>query len=178
LITELRNALEQTEASTRRPGMRTAVWVEKMAAENAEVPEEAQSEEESPRPRMMMDIRMLMRYGLLPKGFKLVQDPNNPGGGMERIPLPGQGDEASKKSQASTNEVSVINLTCRAVSWNKLYATADTELCNAFLKQLLSSPMFMSGTNGTQLSGQYEQDEATGTFKFDVKLKLAKPIKL
>ncbi|NLH73477.1 MAG: type IV pilus assembly protein PilM [Verrucomicrobia bacterium] len=179
LISELRNALEQTEASTRRPGMRTAVWVEKMAAENAEVPEEAQSEEESPRPRMMMDIRMLMRYGLLPKGFKLVQDPNVPGGRMEQIPLmPGQGDDASKKSQASTNEVSVINLTCRAVSWNKLYATADTELCNAFLKQLLSSPMFMSGTNGTQLSGQYEQDEATGTFKFDVKLKLAKPIKL
>lgn len=179
LITELRNALEQTEASTRRPGMRTGVWIEKMAAENAEVPEEVTTEEDRPRP-LMMDIRMLMRYGLLPKGFRIVADPNAQGGRMEMIPFPGaqQQDDASKKSQASTNEVSVINLTCRAVSWNKLYATADTELCNAFLRHLLASPMFAGGTNGTQLSGQYEQDEATGTFKFDVRLKLAKPIKL
>ena len=35
----------------------------------------------------------------------------------------------------------------------------------------------MAGTNGTQLAGQMEQDETTSTFKFDVKLKLAKPIK-
>jgi len=181
LVGELRTAVEATEAGTRRPGMRTGVWIEKMAADNVELPEEQQTEEsEGPRRSMMMDVRMLMRYGLLPKGFKLVQDPNAaPGGpaGMMQMPMPGQ-DDASKKSQESTNEVSVVNLNCRGVSWNKLYATADTELINAFLRQLQASPMFMSGTNGTQLSGQYEHDEATGTFKFDVKLKLAKPIKL
>lgn len=181
IISELRNALEQTEINTRRPGMRTGVWIEKMAADNVEVPEEATTEDgETPRPRMM-DIRMLLRYGLLPKGFKLVQDANAQGGlggGMPMPATPGDTGETSRKTESSTNEVSVINLTCRAVSWNKLYATADTELHNALLKHLQSSPMFLSGTNGTQLSGQVEQDDATGTFKFDVKLKLAKPIKI
>jgi len=191
VISDLRRALDQTEASTRRPGMRTGVWIERMAAEGAEVPEEAQEgSEDSPRPRMM-DIRMLLRYGLLPKGFKLVQEPGAGGGGpapfpgggmMMPVPPMGSGDTAggasAAKPQASTNEVSVVNLTCRGVSWNKLYASADTELALALLRELQASSLFLSGTNGTQLAGSMEQDESTGTFKFDVKLKLAKPIKL
>jgi hypothetical protein len=36
----------------------------------------------------------------------------------------------------------------------------------------------VGGTNGTRLSGQMRPDEGTNTFRFDVKLVLAKPIKL
>jgi type IV pilus assembly protein PilM len=196
IVTDLRRALEQTEASTRRPGMRTSLWIEKMASEGTELPEDVQDGDgESPRPRMM-DIRMLIRYGLLPKGFKLVQDSSAGGGagapgpgGPVMLPVPtpdataGTGDAGSPgavtiKSAASTNEVAVVNLTCRGVSFSKLFASADTEMALALLKELQASPFFLGGTNGTQLFGQMEQDETTGTFKFDVKLKLAKPIKL
>ncbi|HNQ91028.1 MAG TPA: type IV pilus assembly protein PilM [Verrucomicrobiota bacterium] len=178
IIAELRKALESTEATTRRPGVRTAVWVEKMAAENAEVPEAAQEEEQQPR-RMMMDYRMLMRYGLLPKGMRIVQDPSQGGGGEPGagMVMPGAAAEPAKTESKSTNEISVINLTCRGVSWHKVFATADSELAIAFLRELQASPMFASGTNGTQFAGTMEQDETTGTFKFDVKLKLAQPIK-
>ena len=182
VLRELRRSLEATEASTRRPGIRTGVWVEKMAAENAEVPE-SQEDESAPRP-MMMDIRMMARYGLLPKGFKLVQDANSgdaSGGGdgsapsQMRLPM---GGPARSSTQANTNEISVVNLTCRGVSWNKVSPTADSELAYALLKELQTSPMFLSGTNGTQLSGSMQQDDSAGTFAFDVKLKLKKPIKL
>jgi len=176
LITELRNALEQTEASTRRPGMRTAVWVEKMAAENAEVPEETVAEE-TETPRRYMDPRILKRYF---PGLRLVPDSALIDGrtGMLRMPWEQTQSGPRQESQPSTNKISSITLTCRGVSWNRLYPTADAELCYALLGNLLSSPMFLSGTNGTQLLPQYDHDEATGTFQFSIKLKLARPITL
>jgi hypothetical protein len=149
-----------------------------MAAENAEVPEAAAEESEENRPRPMMDIRMLMRYGLLPKGLKISTEGGEGGTDIASVLAAAQrGSSETKTQQGTTNEILVINLTCRGVSWNKLFATADSELAFALLKELEASPYFASGTNGTQLAGQMEQDETTGTFKFDVKLKLAKPIR-
>jgi len=177
IMTALDQALRNTENRTRRPNMRTAVWIEKMAAENAEVPEAEAQEEEENRPRPMMDIRMLMRYGLLPRGLKLTTE------GGEKMDLASalasaqRGSSETQTKQATTNEISVINLTCRGLSWNKLFATADNELAYTLLRELEANSQFMAGTNGTQLAGQMEQDETTSTFKFDVKLKLAKPIK-
>jgi type IV pilus assembly protein PilM len=178
IITDLRRALQATEASTARPNVRTAVWIEKMAAENAEVPEAAAEQEEENRPRPMMDIRMLMRYGLLPKGLKISTEGGEGGTDIASVLAAAQrGSTETKTQQGTTNEILVINLTCRGVSWNKLFATADSELAFALLKELEASSHFATGTNGTQLAGQMEQDETTGTFKFDVKLKLAKPIR-
>jgi type IV pilus assembly protein PilM len=180
VLVELRRVLDVTEKSTSRPGMRTAVWIEKMAAENSEIPEAAEESSEETRRPMMMDPRMLMRYGLLPKGFKLVQE--GEGGGVANaaaaMAAALQNQSASKGPQASnTNEISVINLTCRGVSWAKLNARADTELTLALLEELKASPYFAAGTNGTQFSGTMEPDEANTTFKFDIKLKLAKSLK-
>ncbi len=179
LLADLRRALETTEAETRTPGVRTGVWIEKLAAENAEVPEAAEEEENHPRP-MMMDIRMMMRYGLLPKGIKIVQDTNVTGSaGSGSGPMGGMAmGGGSRPKPASTNEISVINLTCRAVSWNKVYADADSKLAYALLKEIQASRFSDGGTNGTTLTGSMQADETTGTFSFDVKLKLKEPIKL
>jgi hypothetical protein len=182
LVAELRRVLEQTEANTRQPGIRTGLWIERLAAENPDG-SEAAKEEETDKPRPMMDIRMMMRYGLVPKGFKITQET----GGGDATAAAGGGDAAAAggdaatkpvKSPVSTNTIQVINLTCRGVSWHKLEASADDKLAFELLNQLNASDYFAHGTNGTELAGQMEQDEATGTFKFDVKLKLAKPIKL
>ena len=182
VLVQLRKALEATEAAG-RPGARRGVWIEKMAAENADIPE-AQADEEENRPRPMMDIRMLMRYGLLPKGFKVTAEGGGGGGGGDvasavEAAMNKQKD-ASKTDSASTNEIAVINLTCRGVSWRKLYAGADSELASDFLKELQTSSYFAGGTNGTTLTGEMTYDDdgpMVGTFKFDVKLKLAKPVK-
>jgi hypothetical protein len=135
----------------------------------------------------MMDIRMMMRYGLLPKGMKIVQS--------EAEADPGAGDAAAADGSAeapadpyaissapsqtrNTNEVSSIKLTCRAISWARVRPAVDTQLQINLRDALLRSPLFLSGTNGTQLAGEVRTDESTNTFRFDVLLKLAKPIKL
>jgi hypothetical protein len=173
LLSEVRRSLVAAEKTTGQPGRRSGVWVEKMAADNAEIPESQQEEEEAPRP-MMMDIRMMIRYGLL-KGVKLAPDSGSESGAdttAATTPTP------AKTSPASTNEITVVNLTCRGVSWNQWNPTADSELAYALLKELQASSLFVTGTNGTQLSGSMQQNEENGTFSFDVKLKLKKPIKL
>ena len=187
VVGELRRVLERTEVNTRQPGIRTGLWIERLAAENPDGSEEAK-EEEGEKPRPMMDIRMALRYGLIKLQPGMVV--STPGAGGD--PAAGGGDPAAAggdpaaggasaktaKSPVSTNTIQVINLTCRGVSWRKLEASADDKLAFELLNQLNASDYFAHGTNGTQLAGQMEQDEVTGTFKFDVKLKLAKPIKL
>ena len=186
LLTALRDALVEAERNTSQPGMPTAVWIERMFADNLQaLPEEEQTQESSPRP--MMDIRMMMRYGLLPKGMKIVQS--------EAEADPGAGDAAAADGSAeapadpyaissapsqtrNTNEVSSIKVTCRAISWARVRPAVDTQLQINLRDALLRSPLFLSGTNGTQLSGEVRTDEGTNTFRFDVLLKLAKPIKL
>ncbi|MCD6340164.1 MAG: type IV pilus assembly protein PilM [Verrucomicrobia bacterium] len=189
LITELRNALTRTEAAVRRPGIRPGLWIEKMAwdkmqAEEAVIPGGPKGEEaHGPQ----MDIVMMRRYGLLP--------PAAEGGGAEGLEgidtstltpdeLQMLGLSPSQGKTEDTNTVSTINLTCRGVSWENVYATADSELAYTFLKELVKSPFFvgptngLSATNATHISGNMQKDENSGTFTFDVKLKLAQPIKL
>jgi len=187
LLTELRHALEVTEKATTQPGMQTAVWVERLSPENLQAPSEDQ-QEESAAPRMpMMDIRMMMRYGLVPKGMKISMDDSAGGGevaatGEEAPTEPSaEGDPNAAPAAAkpaNTNEISTVNLTCRAISWNRLRPTADLDLVNALKEALQASPHFLGGTNGTRLSGEMRPDEGTNSFRFEVKLKLAKPIKL
>ena len=88
------------------------------------------------------------------------------------------GGAPAAPSRPNTNEVSIINLTCRAISWSRADPRADRQLVDTLANVLLQSPLFVGGTNGTRLSGQMRPDEGTNTFRFDVKLVLAKPIKL
>ncbi len=177
LISELRRALETTESKARQPGVRPGLWIEKMAAENTELPEDTPSED-SPRP-MMMDLRMMMRYGLLPKGMKIVQDGAGgvTAGGDAAVGADGLAAKP-KAPPASTNEITVINLKCRGVSWKRVAPTADSSMAFSFLETLQACYLLQSGTNGCQMTGNEEVDETTGTFSFEVKLKLKKPIKI
>lgn len=179
LISELRKALETTENKARQPGIRPGLWIEKMAAENTELPEDAATEEGSPRP-MMMDLRMMMRYGLLPKGMKIIQDGSGAptlGGGDGAVGADGLAAKP-KAAPASTNEITVVNLKCRGMNWSQVVPTANTTLAFSFLEALNACPLLQSGTNGCQMTGNAEVDETTGTFSFEVKLKLKKPIKI
>ncbi len=189
VLTELRNALVNTERLTTQPGMQTAVWVERMSAENLQAPPEEQQEETTGRPQMM-DWRMMLRYGIgLPPAMlqKLREmqasgelDQTGQGGGAEAgaEAMDTTAGAAPAPSRPNTNEVSIINLTCRAISWSRADPRADRQLVDTLANVLLQSPLFVGGTNGTRLSGQMRPDEGTNTFRFDVKLVLAKPIKL
>ncbi len=170
LLTDLRRALETTESVTARGGIRTGIWIEAM---RPDLPEEPALEEAAPRPSF--DPRLWKRYfGKLP-GLPPNWESVAGQGAPDRI---GPARSATGPDARATDKVSTVQLTCRAVSWNRVSPTADTELAYAFLKQLEASPFLTAGTNGTRLTGRMQRDDATGTFSFDAMLVLKSPIDL
>ncbi|MBK9138816.1 MAG: type IV pilus assembly protein PilM [Verrucomicrobia bacterium] len=180
MLAELRAALTTAEQTIREGlNIRASVWVEKMAPEGQQTAEEATEEEAAPRPRM--DLAMMMRYGLLnPEQMKALQNVGSGGGGADASADAGtDGEPAPRpKTPANTNTIHTLNLTCRAISLKNFSPAAESLLMDTLEKELKNSPHFLGGTNGTRLSGQREYDENTGTFRFEVKLKLAQPIPL
>jgi len=157
VLREFRGALERAEAAAHRSGFRAGVWIEAMQAEGIET-EESQASDEEVRPFFNIPAEMARRYGI-----------TNWVSTVRAQPPP---------AITATNEISVIHLTCRAVSREKLSPTADAELAYALEQALQLSPLAAVGTNGTRLSGMMEADAKTGTFKFDVRFKLKRPVRL
>lgn len=178
ILAGIRSALTTTEQAIRDSlNVRASVWVEKLAPEGQETQDPAAEEESTPKPRM--DLAMMIRYGMI-KGvdaetLKKMQEGSS-AGSEEGATDDGSGT-ATPKPAANTNTIHTLTLTCRAVSWKQV-PTADSSLLIALEKELQNNPLFVGGTNGTKATGQKEEDEATGTFRFDVKLKLATPVKL
>lgn len=170
LLTDLRRALETTESVTSKGGIRTGIWIEAM---RPDLPEEPALEEEPPRPSF--DPRLWKRYfgklsGLSPDWESVA--------GQEAPARIGPARSATGPDARATNKVTTVQLTCRAVSWNRVSPTADTELAYAFLKELQASPFSADGADGTCLTGTMRRDDKTGTFSFDAKLVLNDPIEL
>ena len=179
LVNELRGAFERTEkAVTSARGFRAGAWIERMSPDLPQDAESATGEGDGDAPRPMMDIRMLMRYGMLPKGFQITQASGEEGSSESTPSADGTEESPQPKKDSSTNTISTISLTCRGVSWNKVLPTADAELAQALLNELTASALFVGGTNGTRFEGSMMPDDSNETFQFEVKLKLAKPIDL
>lgn len=179
LVGELRGALERTEkAVTAARGFRAGAWIERMSPDLPQDAESGAGEGEGDAPRPMMDIRMLMRYGMLPKGFQITQAGGEDTPSEETLSADGTEEPTQPKKESSTNTISTISLTCRGVSWNRVMPTADAELAQALLNELTASAFFVGGTNGTRFEGSMMPDDSNETFQFEVKLKLAKPIEL
>lgn len=159
ILGEMRRVLVETERASRvKLGADVGVWIDKLYSTEP-APELAMAaEEESPRPRMIMDPVLAKRYGLKVTGGE------------------GEGDSAdgAKKSANSTNEVAVLNLTIRAVN---LRAKANGELAYEVERNMKSSPLF--DEKETQLSGTLDQvEDSAVSFTFPLKVKLKRPIKL
>lgn len=160
ILGEMRRVLVETErASKVKLGADVGVWIDKLYSTEPAPEFAAAAEEDSPRPRFMMDPILAKRYGLKVTG----------GDGAE-----GESAEGAKKTAASTNEVAVLNLTIRAVN---LRAKANGELAYEVERNMKSSPLF--DEKETQLSGTLDQvEDSAVSFTFPLKVKLKRPIKL
>ena len=69
----------------------------------------------------------------------------------------------------------VVSLLCRGVNLTASEPSANTRVAFALQEALQASPLF--DKEETQLSGEINQDEATGTFTFGMNLKLKRPLK-
>lgn len=171
LLTDLRRALVAAEAETRRPESGSGLWIERLIPELPPEPEAATEKVVTPR---WIDPRILKRYypHLFPGGAS-----DEPAAtGTDAATLAGLG--VGSATPPATSRIDAIRLVCRAVSWSRVRPGADHELAYAFLKQLQASPHAKAGPEGARLEGSLSRDERTGTFSFEARLLLDRPIEM
>ena len=174
ILSEFRRILLSSEEAQRQklnaaPGT-VGVWIDTLITTEPTQPAAQQAaQEESSTPSLYkMDPALLKRYGLLPRT----------GGGAEGG-AEGGGDSAEggakkPKSSNSTNEISTVSMTFRAVNLSKVKTGANNELVFEVQNQLKASPLF--DANETRFDGNLNEEEST--FSFPIKVKLKRPIKL
>jgi len=93
--------------------------------------------------------------------------------------MPGPGMPANavnNPNQVQTNQVGAIALVCRAVSLSKVDPAANADIAYTMENELKSSPYF--DPNATQLTGQINAEDTSGTFTFGVTAVLKNPLNL
>ncbi|HLZ53745.1 MAG TPA: hypothetical protein VKS19_04625, partial [Verrucomicrobiae bacterium] len=112
-----------------------------------------------------------------------LESANTPGrlpsaGGLPGIynigPAPGPG--AANTGPAQTNQAGAITLVCRAVSLSSVDPAANSDIAYTLENELQASPYF--DPKATQLVGQINAEDVSGTFTFGITAVLKKPLNL
>ena len=108
--------------------------------------------------------------------------PTGPGG-PPREPQPWTGGPNSElpgpamnPGQTTTNKLGTITLICRAVSLSKIDPAANSDIAYTLENELQASPFF--DPKATQLTGQINPEDVSGTFTFGVTAVLSNPLNL
>ena len=96
-----------------------------------------------------------------------------PGGVPPNSELAGM---AMNPTQTTTNKPGTISLLCRAVSLSKVDPAANSDIAYTLENELQGSPGF--DPKATQLTGQINPEDASGTFTFGVSAVLSNPLNL
>jgi type IV pilus assembly protein PilM len=171
IFSEFRQVLIAAEETQRQkmgvPAGTVGVWVETfLSTEPTQPVAQAAAEEAPTQPSYMMDPVLMKRYGLVPRGGAAGE-----GSGE------GAGEGVAPKKSApsnSTNEISSISLTLRAVNLSRVRTGANNDLVFEVQNQLKGSPLF--DPNETRFDGTLSEEE--NTFSFPMKVKLKRPMKL
>ncbi|MCC6234405.1 MAG: pilus assembly protein PilM [Verrucomicrobiales bacterium] len=175
---ELRKSLLAAEDKAKTADVDIGIWIESLhmgdvVKEMGET-EEAPAAEEKPT-TYQMSPELMRRYGLLPAATATTEGDGGDasGGGGESS---ASSSAATKKKKGSTNEVSEISLTLRAVNLYSLDVTKNLHIAAAVEQELKANPMFDPAS--TRLGKQSTPDENAPTFTFELTLGLKDPIKL
>jgi len=80
------------------------------------------------------------------------------------------------QAETTTNKLGTINLLCRAVSLSKIDPAANSDIAYTLENELQASPHF--DPKATQLTGQINPEDVSGTFTFGVTAVLSTPLNL
>lgn len=172
VFVEFRRVLIAAEEAQRQklnsgPGT-VGVWIDTLITTEPSQPAAQTSPEEgstSSSNPYGMDPILMKRYGLVPR--------TAPAEGGEAA-VADAGAPKKPKSSNSTNEISSISLTLRAVDLSRIKTGANNELVFEVQNQLKASPFF--DANETRFDGTMSESE--NTFSFPMKVKLKRPMKL
>ena len=148
------------------------VWIDVLLSTEPTVAAPSTADDDSAPKSYFMSPEMMKRYRIGPYAMG--------GAGASpdaaATPTPDAAPAPEKpKSTGSTNELSTLRLTIRAV--NLKIKERNAQIPYELVKELKSNPLF--DANETQLNGNLESvDDNTPTFTFPISLKLKRPIKL
>ncbi len=204
VLGELRQALIRSESATRAKVRRdTGIWIEQFITtagrtdtdlNNGFAPGASASPSATPTVGVgsgMSAAEQEMfrrRYGLAPRGQAPAEPPP-----AAAAPPPAEAQPATPAADGTTpadpNAVAgaaapagtvgtngVISITFRAISLTSASADANFQLAFTVLNELKNSPLF--DPKDTEFSGNIGADEPPGTFTFQVKAKLKRPLNL
>jgi hypothetical protein len=80
------------------------------------------------------------------------------------------------QNQSSSTKPGAISVVCRAVSLSKVDPAANSDIAYTLENELQASSLFDPKT--TQLTGQINPEDASGTFTFGVSAVLSNPLNL
>ncbi len=173
ILTSLRQSMLAVEENMQQKhGVPVGVWIDVLLSTDATVAAPSAAAEDDSAPKSFyMSPEMMKRYRIGPYamgGTGATPD--------AAAPTPDASAPAEKpKSSGSTNELSTLRLTIRAV--NLKIKERNAEIPYELVKELKLNPLF--DANETQLNGNLETvDDNTPTFTFPISLKLKRPIKL
>jgi type IV pilus assembly protein PilM len=179
LLGALRQAFVETERRTKQQkSLDVGVWIDSFSA--GDKPDTAagwSTQEEEQTPVFKFDERMMARYGML----MMQRYGMRAGGAAEGGEGGGNEDGSKPKAAAATNQIEVVNLTCRGKNLKDVSPSANDELAFDLVRELQSNTNYFvtGGTNGTQVVGRIAVDDSdTNTFTFQVMLRLKSPLKL
>jgi type IV pilus assembly protein PilM len=146
----------QKKLSVERPGVQAGIWIEKLTSLASTGP--------ATTPGMTMPGGPGMVYNNAP-AYVSPPGPGGPGGpGMANTPSP------------QTNQVGTVTLMCRAVSLSSVDPAANSDIAYKVESELQASPYF--DPKATQLVGQINPEDASGTFTFGITAVLKNPLNL
>jgi len=171
---ELRNVLIQTELvrQAQMSGVENGVWIEKLASPlpgagsgtGTAGTATSMTSTDATQQKSIYYQKMLDRYGIQAVG-----------GNSAAASTPAVTAEPSRPR--STNEVTDVTLTCRAVNLKRLDPTANDALAYTLEQLLKESPLFDEAE--TKLTGSIESvDESALTFSFGVNVAFKDPLKM
>jgi type IV pilus assembly protein PilM len=107
--------------------------------------------------------------------------PNVPGRPGMQVGLPSDNELAGgamnpTQNQSSSTKPGAISVVCRAVSLSKVDPAANSDIAYTLENELQASSLFDPKT--TQLTGQINPEDASGTFTFGVSAVLSNPLNL
>ncbi len=178
LLTELRRVLIRAEQrSQEKLRAEAGIWIEQFHATIPGVGVFDPNAAMSPTPAIdqpfynprMMDPRMMdPRLAGNPE-LGMAADPNAAPADPNATPLP-------ELAPASTNQISVVKIVCRAVDLSSIVSDASTTIIYTLENELKASPML--DPKDTQIVGAITPDESTKTFTVTFLLSLKNPLKL
>ena len=168
ILTEFRKGLTRTEELARRKvGADTGVWIEQM--KSAEPTDMTGQGMVANQPGVVNPYAQSQ-----PAGGNVPWVRGQPQPGVPAQPQPGAVQPAATPD--NPNEVSTINLVCRAVSLNPVAPGANSSIVDGFESELKASPLF--DPSATMTIGDMTPDDPNGTFAFNIQVKLKRPLKL